>query len=70
MSKEICPYCGKPIGDDGHINITTDDGRQFHGDCYEQFRLDEVTDAYNKEGNKGLKRIEQEDELDASLGLS
>lgn len=70
MSDSICAYCGKSMDDDDPSNVVIDDGREFHQDCYEQYRLDEVTDAYNKEGVAGLKKIEQADDLDASLGLS
>ena len=75
MSDPICAYCGKPIegtDDPRTVNSVTCPftKNQYHQDCWQNHRLDEVSCAYNKEGVDGLKKIEQADELDDVLGLS
>lgn len=65
----ICIHCKDPIYN-GEDVIVDDDGDLFHEKCYADYRLDQVSDAYNKEGVAGLKKIEQEDELDNVLGIS
>ena len=65
----VCPHCHESVYDDSEW-FEDEDGMMWHSDCYEAHRLDEVTDAYNKEGVKGLKKIEAADELDELIGLS
>ena len=64
----ICAYCGKPITDENDITypfIGSDS--PTHRECAENAALEEVADTYNGKGDKGLKCLDHQADIQSSL---
>lgn len=67
-TEDLCAYCGEPIDpEEERAYPYVGSSNPTHVRCAEDAALEEVADTYNKQGDKGVRALDRQADIQAEL---